>query len=68
MSSINAQLAHAARQARALADRLPESERPDLAREWRALLDQLELAPPYETEEAIDRWRRRMRERLPAGR
>lgn len=62
--SRNEALAHAARKIRALADRLPEEHRPDLAAEWGELTDQLEDVPDYRALPLIRAWEQEMVERL----
>jgi hypothetical protein len=42
MSTVNAELALAAARVRALAESLPESRQPDIAREWGSLLEQVD--------------------------
>jgi hypothetical protein len=52
----NYALAAAARRVRALAERLPQNFRPDLACEWQRLTDAIEDRPDREALPAIDAW------------
>ena len=64
--SVNTQLAHAARRVRALADRLPEEHRPDVAAEWSALLDAVDGLPDSQARRRIAGWMEEMETRLSA--
>lgn len=56
--SLNAELAGVARWIRAVAERLPEDERPDVARLWSQLCEALEDAPTEaQAREVIAAWR-----------
>jgi hypothetical protein len=63
--SLNAELAAAARWIRARAERLPESERPDVARLWRELLTEVENCwSDGAAELAVIQWRQDLEAKL----
>lgn len=57
-------LAHAARRVRALVERLPEPDRPDIVSEWGELLDSLEDASDTRALPLIADWLAEMEQRL----
>jgi hypothetical protein len=66
--SYRAELAGAARWAKATAERLPLEHRPDMALEWSELMDRLEDCRSEGSKElAIIEWRAEMAERLSGG-
>lgn len=54
--SRNYALAHAARRARALAERLPEQHRPDVSEAWGVLLDEIEDLRDARAIDVIEEW------------
>lgn len=65
VSSLNTELAAAARWVRAAAERIPEDQRPDIAREWGQLMSDVDDARSEGAGELIViQWRQDMGERL----
>jgi hypothetical protein len=62
--SKNYALAGAARRVRAMAERLPERHRPDLAYEWGLLLDSIEDCTDRQAIAVIEDWQAEMEMRL----
>ena len=62
--SHSTELAAAARRVRAIAEQLPEQQRPDVFAEWSDLIDQLDGESDYVARATIAAWVERMETRL----